>query len=239
MLWEQLSGRKEAFALDGSRCSGLFRRQMSEEAKDIAPDAAEEIKPARKKAAKKAAKRATKTAKSETPAAAEVPSAPAPEPVKAPAPAPSQDDFFSSDIEPIPYIAETAGGETPASPHKKKRRRKKKKNHQNQEHGGHQDHGHSHGQHPQHERPQAQAPVQQAAEPQPQEAHAHHTPTIHAAPKPKLDADQLARKAWKIFLSEVSEEGLALIDDQDAREISRRSFRLAEIFLEEAARRHR
>lgn len=55
--------------------------------------------------------------------------------------------------------------------------------------------------------------------------------------KPDLDPEQLAKKAWKIFLSEVSEEGLALINDNDARQLSQRSFKLAEIFLEEAARR--
>lgn len=56
--------------------------------------------------------------------------------------------------------------------------------------------------------------------------------------RPKLDSDQVSKKAWRIYLSEVSEEGLALINDQDARELSRRSFRMAEIFLEEEARRH-
>lgn len=54
--------------------------------------------------------------------------------------------------------------------------------------------------------------------------------------RPKLDPEIVAKKAWKIFLAEVSEEGLALISDQDARELSRRSFRLAEVFLEEASR---
>jgi hypothetical protein len=62
---------------------------------------------------------------------------------------------------------------------------------------------------------------------------------MHASQRPKLDPEQVAKKAWKIFQSEVGEEGLALIDDHDAREISRRCFRLAEIFLEEAARRSR
>lgn len=52
-----------------------------------------------------------------------------------------------------------------------------------------------------------------------------------------IDAKAVASKAWKIYKAEVAEEGLALIDDNDARERSRRSFRLAEIFLEEAARR--
>lgn len=55
--------------------------------------------------------------------------------------------------------------------------------------------------------------------------------------RPKLDPAALARRAWKIFLAEVSEEGVVLINDQDARELTRRCFRLAEIFLEEEARR--
>ena len=45
------------------------------------------------------------------------------------------------------------------------------------------------------------------------------------------------RPAWKIYLSEVSEEGVALIGDNDAKDLSRRCFRLAEIFLEEQNRR--
>lgn len=53
----------------------------------------------------------------------------------------------------------------------------------------------------------------------------------------QLDPEKVEKKAWKIFLSEVSEEGLALVSDQDAKEIGRRSFRLAEIFLEEATKR--
>jgi hypothetical protein len=76
--------------------------------------------------------------------------------------------------------------------------------------------------------------------------------TIADAPKPprspqqaprqpaarvKIDPAILARKAWKIFLAEVSEEGVALIGDQDARELAHRCFRLTEIFTEEQARR--
>ncbi len=56
-------------------------------------------------------------------------------------------------------------------------------------------------------------------------------------PRVKVDAEQLAKFAWKIYLAEVSEEGVALIGDNDARELSRRCFRLAEIFLEEQGRR--
>lgn len=54
--------------------------------------------------------------------------------------------------------------------------------------------------------------------------------------RPSLDPELVAKRAWKIYLGEVSEEGLALINDNTAREMARRSFRLAEIFLEEQAR---
>ena len=54
-----------------------------------------------------------------------------------------------------------------------------------------------------------------------------------------MDPEILAKKAWKIYLSEVSEEGIALINDHDAKELSRRCFRLAEIFMDEQNRRIR
>jgi len=54
----------------------------------------------------------------------------------------------------------------------------------------------------------------------------------------KPDADKIAKNAWKIFLAEVGEEGVALIADNDARELARRCFRLSEIFLEEESRRN-
>ena len=53
----------------------------------------------------------------------------------------------------------------------------------------------------------------------------------------KLDPGKVAKNAWKIFLAEVSEEGVALIGDNDARELARRCFRLSEIFLEEEEKR--
>lgn len=56
---------------------------------------------------------------------------------------------------------------------------------------------------------------------------------------PQIDADELVRRAWKIFLGEVTEEGLALMDDRTASEASRRAFRVAELFLTEAARHRR
>ena len=62
-------------------------------------------------------------------------------------------------------------------------------------------------------------------------------PQRQPTPRGKVDPETLARKAWKIFLAEVSEEGVALISDQDARELARRCFRLAETFIEEQSRR--
>ncbi|MGB0993173.1 MAG: hypothetical protein ACPG32_11985, partial [Akkermansiaceae bacterium] len=57
----------------------------------------------------------------------------------------------------------------------------------------------------------------------------------HDEPKVKLDKKLIAKRAWKIFHSEVSEEGLALINDKDARELARRSLRVAEIYSREEA----
>lgn len=62
-------------------------------------------------------------------------------------------------------------------------------------------------------------------------------PPRQTAHRSKIDPEALTTKAWKIYLAEVSEEGVALISDQDARELARRCFRLAEIFIEEQARR--
>ena len=53
--------------------------------------------------------------------------------------------------------------------------------------------------------------------------------------KVKLDTKKVAKRAWKIFLGEVGEEGLALIADKDARELARRSLRVAEIYSREEA----
>jgi hypothetical protein len=53
----------------------------------------------------------------------------------------------------------------------------------------------------------------------------------------KVDPEKVVKLARKIYLAEVSEEGVALIGDNDAKELSRRCFRLAEIFIEEESRR--
>ena len=53
----------------------------------------------------------------------------------------------------------------------------------------------------------------------------------------RFDPELISKLALKIYLAEVSEEGVALIGDNDAKELSRRCFRLAEIFIEEQSRR--
>lgn len=58
-----------------------------------------------------------------------------------------------------------------------------------------------------------------------------------AASFKQLDCKKVASRAWKMFLAEVSEEGLALMDDQTAREAARRAFRCAEFFMMEESRR--
>lgn len=58
-----------------------------------------------------------------------------------------------------------------------------------------------------------------------------------APQRPRVDPETLTKMAWKIYLAEISEEGVALIGDNDAKELSRRCFRLAEIFIEEQSRR--
>ena len=51
-----------------------------------------------------------------------------------------------------------------------------------------------------------------------------------------MNEDHLRKKAWKIYESEVTEEGLALLDDSGLREYARSSFNAARIFLEEEGR---
>jgi hypothetical protein len=176
-------------------------------------------------AVRKSSKPAAKASEEATPEAA-AESAPAPRAEEAPATpqGPSDSAVDSSDGGRIAFLVETPAPE-PAGGSKKRRRRKKK---------------HGQGQPGQSQHPHAVSVPSEATGHAPSvtpAAEAAHAPAMHAAPRPKLDPEQVAKKAWKIFQSEVGEEGLALIDDHDAREISRRCFRLAEIFLEEAARR--
>jgi hypothetical protein len=121
-----------------------------------------------------------------------------------------QERGFDDEVEPIAFVEEPPAADDHGSNKRRRRRRKGKGG--RDEHQGGEDRG-------------PQAPTQgQGGQPQ-----------VHR--RPEIDPEQVEKRAWKIFLAEVSEEGLALINDQDAKEISRRAFRLAELFLEEAARR--
>ena len=62
-------------------------------------------------------------------------------------------------------------------------------------------------------------------------------PRPERPPRLNLDPDLIAERAWKIYLAEISEEGVALVGESEAKELSRRCFRLAEIFLDEQTRR--
>lgn len=53
----------------------------------------------------------------------------------------------------------------------------------------------------------------------------------------EVDVKLVAKRAWKIYIGEVNEDGVALIDDRAAREIAKRSFKIAEIFTEEEERK--
>jgi hypothetical protein len=55
-------------------------------------------------------------------------------------------------------------------------------------------------------------------------------------PRVAVDSKDLAKKAWGIFESEVTEEGLALLDDNGLRDYARSSFNAARLFLEEKER---
>ena len=52
----------------------------------------------------------------------------------------------------------------------------------------------------------------------------------------EINEKSLRKKAWKIFLAEVSEEGLALVSKSDAHRLAQRSFDVARAFLEEIER---
>jgi hypothetical protein len=123
---------------------------------------------------------------------------------------------------PVPEAASTGGGSSPENP-KRKRRRKKGK-----------------GNNPQNTVVQNDAEPQESgdvSEPVAPSAQGQPAPRPQPQPRIKLDTDAVAKLALKIYLAEVSEEGVALIGDNDAKELSRRCFRLSEIFLEEQTRR--
>ena len=147
---------------------------------------------------------------------------------------------------PEPEAASSGGSGSQTDSAKRKRRRRKGKGQSGgaQAGNGGQPPEESHGgapaepksqEFPQESRPRPVQVAQQAqvpqAQPQPPQQHGSH------APRPKVDPELLTKMAWKIYLAEVSEEGVALIGDNDAKDLSRRCFRLAEIFIEEQMRR--
>lgn len=143
-----------------------------------------------------------------------------PSTAEAPADAVTQNDW------PEPEPASSGSGSGQENP-KRKRRRKKGKG------GGQSQASATADNEPPEASPEASPEAASAAvtQPAPQQARQNQPPRV------KIDSEQLAKFAWKIFLAEVSEEGVALVGDNDARELSRRCFRLAEIFLEEQGRR--
>ena len=128
---------------------------------------------------------------------------------------------------PEPESESTGGGQAQSEGGPKRKRRRRK--------GKGQSNGPQNGGGPSNEEVYtiaAQEPVKSSEAPQPRPA-----PQLHQPQRPKVDPEFLTKMAWKIYLAEVSEEGVALIGDNDAKDLSRRCFRLAEIFIEEQVRR--
>jgi hypothetical protein len=172
--------------------------------------------------------RIKKPAKATPPADPEAQDAPPP---AAPPESSGFPDFSESTDEPAsrsewPEPEPASSGASPTSENPKRKRRRKK--------------GKGGGNHPQNAAPSADSEPVSAADGEAQEPPAAQTQQPrpqHQAPRPKLDPELVAKFAWKIYLAEVSEEGVALIGDTEAKELSRRCFRLAEIFMEEQGRR--
>lgn len=218
----------------GDLCRGLLlAHSMSEESaptpeQEPAPQATETPRvrrisnPRPKKQAKaKDAEPATEAA-TESSAPVEVPTAPAAEVSE------SSDDSSESNDWPEAEPATVGGQPQGEGGSKRKRRRKKGKGNQNAQNNPQQGSFSADGE------PTIETVVENAPQ-----GHQHRQPQPQPPQpqRPKVDPELLAKFAWKIYLSEVSEEGIALISDNDAREISRRCFRMAEIFLEEQGRR--
>ncbi len=162
-------------------------------------------------------KKTAKVAKKDAPPASEEVQStpfPTPEPVEIPAPAGAE--------WPEPE-AESAGGPPAQGEGAKRKRRRRKGKGQAAQNGGGPVGEEGEPSVSQESLPRPQPTQQQPQQPQPQ--------------RPKIDPELLTKMAWKIYLAEVSEEGVALIGDNDAKDLSRRCFRLAEIFIEEQSRR--
>lgn len=178
---------------------------------------------------KKAAKKVGAVKPAAPDAAEEVVSIPFPtapkreEPIEAPAPA--AEDWPESE-------AESSGGnssQTSESAKRKRRRRKGKGQGSGAQNAGEALRDEAH--------PAAVTEPKSSEPAQEQRPRPHQGAQAQQPPRPKIDPELLTKMAWKIYLAEVSEEGVALIGDNDAKDLSRRCFRLAEIFIEEQVRR--
>lgn len=223
----------------------------SEPTSEPAPRARKTATRAPRKAAKSA--RSTKTAKEKVEAPSPIPEAAVevtPFPITAEAPATVSLAQDSSDSQDGPAAigaewpepdAETSGG-TPGQGEggkRKRRRRKGKGQGQGGQAGianGDENVSAAEARPGDATRDQSSRPNQQ--QPQPQQPQPQHSQQPQQQPtRSRIDPENLAKMAWKIYLAEVSEEGVALIADNDAKDLSRRCFRLAEIFIEEQSRR--
>jgi hypothetical protein len=182
---------------------------------------------------KKVAKEIPAKESSEPESTAELPSIPFPS--SKPREASQEDDSPSSNDWPE-SDAEAAGApSSPSESAKRKRRRRKGKGQSNAPQNS--------AAEPSSEEPQPPAALEPRIGDAPQDQRPRPQPGPQAQPqhqaphRPKIDPELLTKMAWKIYLAEVSEEGVALIGDNDAKDLSRRCFRLAEIFIEEQSRR--
>jgi hypothetical protein len=208
-------------------CSNMIDETTS--SPDSSPDPSIENAPRVRRISTPRPKKVAKTAppaQAATPVVAEIPSIPFPsarkreEPAEVPVQAvsdwPESEDASNSDA---PTQTESA---------KRKRRRRKGKGQSNSQ----QNAGEPAGE-------EVHAPVSPESKP-PESVQDHRSRSQaqpHSQQRPKIDPELLTKMAWKIYLAEVSEEGVALIGDNDAKDLSRRCFRLAEIFVEEQLRR--
>ncbi len=180
---------------------------------------------------KKVAKKAAKT-KAEPTLAAEPPAATVEEKSEPPSlPIEHEDHSEAPSITsdwPEPEAASTGGNHSTPESTKRKRRRRKGK-------------GQSTA--PSNATPLATEDIQSIPFPEPKsvegapDQRSRPNPNPPQAPRLKVDLELMHQMAWKIYLAEIGEEGVALIGDGDARDLSRRCFRLAEIFIEEQSRR--
>ncbi|MCX8497335.1 MAG: hypothetical protein ORN51_14230 [Akkermansiaceae bacterium] len=217
---------------------------MSKEKASPADDSAAPAKGASPRARKVATPRPKKVAKVEAaadgvPEPASIPFPPAPrrqvEPARESVPSQSEASASASPSDWPEPEAESAGGASSTSEAGKRKRRRRKGKGQsggalNQASAAHGE-GSSAAVALPVEAKSAESGQEQRQRPAPQ---VPQQPSLH---RPKIDPELLTKMAWKIYLAEIGEEGVALIGDNDAKELSRRCYRLAEIFIEEQSRR--